>query len=60
LSVLGTRVNWAFGLNWSWIVPPISGGLTLVFHRYYDTSVLWPAFVQHHEARALARGDPIP
>ncbi|MCF7553259.1 nitric oxide synthase oxygenase [Pseudonocardia sp. WMMC193] len=22
--------------DWSWIVPPISGGTTSVFHRYYD------------------------
>ena len=22
--------------DWSWIVPPISGALTPVFHRYYD------------------------
>lgn len=22
--------------DWSWIVPPMSGGLTPVFHRYYD------------------------
>jgi nitric-oxide synthase, bacterial len=22
--------------EWSWIVPPVSGGLTQVFHRYYD------------------------
>ncbi|MDH6133627.1 nitric-oxide synthase [Kitasatospora sp. MAA4] len=22
--------------DWSWIVPPVSGGLTPVFHRYYD------------------------
>lgn len=22
--------------DWSWIVPPISGSATLVFHRYYD------------------------
>jgi len=22
--------------EWSWIVPPVSGGLTPVFHRYYD------------------------
>ncbi|HEY2207584.1 MAG TPA: nitric oxide synthase oxygenase [Pseudonocardia sp.] len=22
--------------DWSWIVPPVSGGLTSVFHRYYD------------------------
>jgi nitric-oxide synthase len=24
--------------DWSWIVPPISGALTPVFHRYYDTA----------------------
>jgi nitric-oxide synthase, bacterial len=22
--------------DWSWIVPPLSGGLTAVYHRYYD------------------------
>ncbi|MFB9383812.1 nitric oxide synthase oxygenase [Pseudonocardia petroleophila] len=22
--------------DWSWIVPPVSGGLTKVYHRYYD------------------------
>ncbi|GAB3896766.1 hypothetical protein GCM10029964_078620 [Kibdelosporangium lantanae] len=22
--------------DWSWIVPPVSSGLTAVFHRYYD------------------------
>lgn len=22
--------------DWSWIVPPVSGGVTPVFHRYYD------------------------
>lgn len=22
--------------EWSWIVPPVSGGLTAVYHRYYD------------------------
>lgn len=22
--------------DWSWIAPPMSGGLTAVFHRYYD------------------------
>jgi nitric-oxide synthase len=25
--------------EWSWIVPPVSGGLTPVFHRYYDRHV---------------------
>jgi nitric-oxide synthase len=31
--------------DWSWIVPPISGGLTPVFHRYYDEHVAGPQFV---------------
>jgi nitric-oxide synthase len=22
--------------DWSWIVPPVSGGVTPVYHRYYD------------------------
>ncbi|WP_219470328.1 nitric oxide synthase oxygenase [Nonomuraea rhizosphaerae] len=33
--------------DWSWIVPPISGGATGVFHRYYDNPKLTPAFVHH-------------
>jgi nitric-oxide synthase len=33
--------------DWSWIVPPLSGSATPVFHRYYDTSVLTPAFAHH-------------
>ncbi|MEO3789053.1 nitric oxide synthase oxygenase [Nonomuraea sp. B10E15] len=33
--------------DWSWIVPPLSGAATPVFHRYYDTRVLTPAFVHH-------------
>ncbi|GAA1990663.1 nitric oxide synthase oxygenase [Kitasatospora viridis] len=33
--------------DWSWIVPPVSGALTPVFHRYYDPvdPALRPAFV---------------
>jgi nitric-oxide synthase, bacterial len=31
--------------DWSWIVPPMSGGLTPVFHRYYDTAVSGPQFL---------------
>jgi nitric-oxide synthase len=30
--------------DWSWIVPPVSGGVTPVFHRYYDDAVLTPRF----------------
>jgi nitric-oxide synthase len=33
--------------DWSWIVPPLSGSLTPVFHRYYDDVRLSPAFVHH-------------
>lgn len=33
--------------DWSWIVPPLSGSATPVFHRYYDSRVLTPAFVHH-------------
>ena len=35
--------------DWSWIVPPVSGGLTPVYHRYYDPvdASLRPAFVAH-------------
>lgn len=34
--------------DWSWIVPPMSGGLTPVFHRYYDhpDPDLRPAFLE--------------
>jgi nitric-oxide synthase len=33
--------------EWSWIVPPVSGALTPVFHRYYDQPVpgVRPAYV---------------
>ncbi|MET0188672.1 MAG: nitric oxide synthase oxygenase [Pseudonocardia sediminis] len=36
--------------DWSWIVPPVSGGLTPVFHRYYDEpdDDLRPAFLPPH------------
>ncbi|MCG5212014.1 nitric oxide synthase oxygenase [Streptosporangium sp. KLBMP 9127] len=33
--------------DWSWIVPPMSGAATPVFHRYYDDVQLSPAFVHH-------------
>jgi nitric-oxide synthase, bacterial len=40
--------------DWSWIVPPISGGHTPVFHRYYDEFELLPAYVP--DARAQPAG----
>jgi nitric-oxide synthase len=33
--------------DWSWIVPPVSGSATAVFHRYYDTADLRPNYVHH-------------
>jgi nitric-oxide synthase, bacterial len=42
--------------DWTWIVPPISGAATPVFHRYYDDADLRPNYVHHPEALALARG----
>jgi nitric-oxide synthase len=40
--------------DWSWIVPPISGAATPVFHRYYDEKEQSPAYVHHEDA--VARG----
>jgi nitric-oxide synthase len=31
--------------DWTWIVPPISGALTPVFHRYYDQESSGPQFL---------------
>ncbi|WP_283134875.1 nitric oxide synthase oxygenase [Rhizohabitans arisaemae] len=37
--------------DWSWIVPPLSGAATPVFHRYYDDLRLRPEFVYHPAER---------
>ncbi|WP_082772275.1 nitric oxide synthase oxygenase [Actinoplanes sp. TFC3] len=42
--------------DWSWIVPPVSGGITPVFHRYYDQADLRPNFYLDEDARARGRG----
>jgi len=42
--------------DWSWIMPPMSGSATGVFHRYYDEVELSPAYVLHDDAVARARG----
>jgi nitric-oxide synthase len=44
--------------DWTWIVPPMSGGVTPVFHRYYDEVDLRPAFYLDPDAAALSRGCP--
>ncbi|KAB8163724.1 nitric oxide synthase oxygenase [Streptomyces sp. 3MP-14] len=47
--------------DWSWIVPPLSGGITPVFHRYYDEDELKPNFFLDDDARARAEGRcPVP
>ena len=40
--------------EWSWIVPPMSGALTPVFHRYYDGDVRGPGFGLDEDA--VSRG----
>lgn len=45
------------GADWSWIVPPMSGSATPVFHRTYDPTQWRPAYVHHPEAQARARGE---
>ncbi|GAA0447880.1 nitric oxide synthase oxygenase [Streptomyces sp. NPDC046215] len=42
--------------DWSWIVPPMSGALTPVFHRYYDEDRPRPDFHLDEPARLRARG----
>ena len=46
--------------DWSWIVPPMSGSQTPVFHRYYETEELLPNFFVDDDAtqRALRGGPP--
>ena len=45
--------------DWSWIVPPMSGGTTGVFHQYYHEADLRPSFYLDAEARDLGlRGRP--
>jgi nitric-oxide synthase len=36
--------------DWSWIVPPISGSATPVFHRYYPTEQVSPTFYEQPPA----------
>jgi nitric-oxide synthase len=45
--------------DWTWIVPPMSGGLTPVFHRYYQEMDLKPAFYLDDDASARAGGCPV-
>ncbi|GAA3245940.1 hypothetical protein GCM10010469_01450 [Streptomyces labedae] len=42
--------------DWSWIVPPVSGGITPVFHRYYDEADLRPNFYLDDDAKQRGKG----
>jgi nitric-oxide synthase, bacterial len=42
--------------DWTWIVPPMSGAATPVFHRYYDQADLRPNFYLDDAAAARAFG----
>jgi nitric-oxide synthase len=41
--------------DWTWIVPPMSGGTTPVFHRYYDEADQRPNFYLDDDAKAIAQ-----
>ncbi|GAA2712161.1 MULTISPECIES: nitric oxide synthase oxygenase [Streptomyces] len=45
--------------DWSWIVPPLSGGITPVFHRYYDDGTPLPGFTRP-DSRQPPAGCPAP
>ncbi|SNT09972.1 nitric-oxide synthase [Asanoa hainanensis] len=49
-----TRAGREVPADWSWIVPPLSGGATQVFHHYYHEADERPNFYLDPEARALA------
>ena len=41
--------------DWTWIVPPMSGATTPVFHRYYEEADQRPNFYLDENARDLSR-----
>jgi nitric-oxide synthase len=41
--------------DWTWIVPPLSGAATAVFHQYYDEADLRPNFYLDRDAGELGR-----
>jgi nitric-oxide synthase len=58
------RAGRACPADWTWIVPPISGSATDVFHRYYSDADLRPAYARHHRklpaAPVQSRGETCP
>jgi nitric-oxide synthase len=53
----GARRGREVPADWSWIVPPMSGGITPVFHQYYEDRDLRPNFYLDGDARSLGRGE---
>ena len=44
--------------DWTWIVPPVSGAATEVFHRYYSDAALRPAYARHQRTLPAAPAPP--
>ena len=53
-----TRANRQVPADWTWIVPPLSGSATAVFHRYYHEADLRPNFYLDAAAQELALRGP--
>ncbi len=49
------RAGRATPADWTWIVPPLSGGATAVFHRYYQEADQRPNFYLDRDASELGR-----
>ena len=45
--------------EWSWIVPPISGSTTSVFHRRYQESAIYANFLLQVSAWETKRGQEL-
>ncbi|WP_285757181.1 nitric oxide synthase oxygenase [Nocardiopsis ansamitocini] len=44
--------------DWTWIVPPMSSGITPVYHRYYDEADLLPNYLPDPRVTARQAGCP--
>ena len=46
--------------DWTWIVPPMSGAATEVFHRYYEDAMLRPMYARHRRDLPQPGSGPAP
>jgi nitric-oxide synthase, bacterial len=53
------KANRDVSADWNWIVPPISGAATPVFHRNYDLKPVYPNFLLQVPAWETERGQKI-